>query len=229
MRWVKWNFSPLLFWRILEIHLLHVKDVFNHRDGTGEDHVAFISFIEGEDDESTIHIPSGEQPQSFAYRTNNLYGPGFTFVCPGVSPPQSRLVRCRRDDNRKRFLRGYGGKNLCLHPPVACDHACCLDLQHACFGPGKALASGLLIPASCHCHPLWDLVGECSVSAEYIRGHVHCVVHSAQHWCRLACKLVPKKARQGKRVATTGVLAPLSSHRWGQNTNRQFTFCYNDR
>src|SRR6266487_5266309 len=203
-----------MLWRILEIDLLHERDVFNHADGTGEDNVIFISYILGEYDESTIHIPSGQQPQSFAYRTDTLYSPGVTFVCTGVSPPQSRLVRCRRYDNRKRFWRGYGGENLCLHPPVACNHACGLDLQHACFGPGKALASGLIILASCLCHPLRDLVGECSVSAEYIRCDVHRIVHSAQHGCRLACTLVPQKACQGKRVATRGVLAALSLHRW---------------
>src|SRR5205814_4621681 len=104
--------------------------------------------------------------------------------------------------------------NLCLHCHLACNHACCLDLQHACVGPGKALASGLFIPASCLCHPLRHLVVYGSVSAEYIRCDVRGIVHSAQHWCHLACKLVPQKACQGKRVATRGVLAALSSHRW---------------
>ncbi len=43
MRWVKCHFSLLLFWRILEIDLLHKRDVFDHGDGTGEDTVVFHS------------------------------------------------------------------------------------------------------------------------------------------------------------------------------------------
>jgi len=38
---------------------------------------------------------------------------------------------------------------------VVCNYACCLDLQHACVGPGKALASFSLPVAFAILYGIW--------------------------------------------------------------------------